>query len=580
MLSLALVVRLFAWKFYKGAQAHEKVDLSNIAASIFILFTGVVFVMKKRAQGKAVSRSGIDVPVILFFMSALVSLGYSADQFISLKAVFILCSYLFFFYILNDSLSSIFRVRLFIMFLIACGFVSALAGIKEYIYFLIRDPASTQGILENVDKSMLYVLLSRRVVSFFGWPNVLAGFFMLVIPPSVTFVFLFRKRWQKICMFLIALTLIVAMAFTFSVAGWASLFIAALICFLCFRKFVDGKGNGHEKNRNAFKHRLIIVSVAATVCLLSFFIISKRSSFSSLNSFGPRMQYLHSVGSLINEHPFAGNGFNTFQVANRRFIYFEDGYSSFAHNSYLQVWSESGIVGFLALLAIVYVVLKMGGRAFNLCRHQGDRVLLAGLLCGVAAFAIHNIFSFTMLKPNISFFWWAQLAVICALIRNISAVGKKDAVDGGIQRQKVFQWTAAAFSLAAILLIIFLSARIYSGEVYYYKGIRMFRRGDTEAALNLFRKAKAINPLDGRFSSAIGQVCLDLYAAKKNTVYLEIARKEIEIAIRKKPLVYDNYLYLSRIWASLGDRGKAKEYYFKALELAPYIKNSLKTRRK
>jgi O-antigen ligase len=72
----------------------------------------------------------------------------------------------------------------------------------------------------------------------------------------------------------------------------------------------------------------------------------------------------------------------------------------FAHNSYLQVWSESGIVAVAGLCIFVQQLVRSRTRD--------------GIYFGLIGFLIDNLFSFTLLRPTTSIFFWAMLAIYCA----------------------------------------------------------------------------------------------------------------------------------------------------------------------
>jgi O-antigen ligase len=94
-----------------------------------------------------------------------------------------------------------------------------------------------------------------------------------------------------------------------------------------------------------------------------------------------------------------------------------------AHNLFLQMLAEQGILGLLSLLAIIGVAVRM---ALELRRHAERwlRVLGSAMLAALVAFLIHNMFDVTLIEET-GIDFWAMLGLLSAL----SAIGREAPVE-------------------------------------------------------------------------------------------------------------------------------------------------------
>jgi O-antigen ligase len=198
------------------------------------------------------------------------------------------------------------------------------------------------------------------------------------------------------------------MLFTYSITAWTSLIAAALI-----------SGGLMLKVKRIRLPRLTIFVTIIFLVLVALIIISKRRTPFTAYSLTSRIMFIKSALLMIKEKPFLGYGFGTFGAVNPNYIPAPEGFSRYAHNSYLQIWAETGIAGFLLFFAVIGLILKKAFEGLRNLRNKEEQLILIGLFCGILAFLLDNINSFTMLIANVSLFWWVVIAIMFAWVRKI-----------------------------------------------------------------------------------------------------------------------------------------------------------------
>ncbi|MBL7198377.1 MAG: hypothetical protein ISS47_09810 [Candidatus Omnitrophica bacterium] len=85
---------------------------------------------------------------------------------------------------------------------------------------------------------------------------------------------------------------------------------------------------------------------------------------------------------------------------------------TYAHNCYLQMLAEIGIIGLASFLWIIGRLFKSSIRSFKKSRD----LLLLGLLAGIIAFLVHSFFDTNLYSLQLSVLFWAMLGLTVARI--------------------------------------------------------------------------------------------------------------------------------------------------------------------
>lgn len=121
-----------------------------------------------------------------------------------------------------------------------------------------------------------------------------------------------------------------------------------------------------NRKKNAYKKMLITGSIVIlSIVLLSCFmpdILTPFKRMVNINStFGGRIIFWTTALDMFKNTPIIGQGIGSFNkyLANQGFTYYGKAWTSYAHNSYLQILGETGILGIaLMLVAMTYPLIK------------------------------------------------------------------------------------------------------------------------------------------------------------------------------------------------------------------------------
>lgn len=262
----------------------------------------------------------------------------------------------------------------------------------------LRGTGTDGGFLTNSGEVV------SRVTAGFAHPNQLGGFLVLLVPLGIAGALLHpRARLFHLA------------AAALAVGGIYASFSRGALIGLVLVPFVFLRG------------RRTLVIVPVIVLLLGFAapnLLVER--FATLTSSGgeasTRVDIWRSALQIGESHPIAGVGLGGFpqayanaRIAGKAFLpqtIFEP--PPHAHNLFLHLFAEEGLLGLLALLAVVTAAVR-ATLALRRAPDHWTRVMGCGLLAALVAFLVHNQFDVTLFDVSTAIEFWAVLGLISAL---------------------------------------------------------------------------------------------------------------------------------------------------------------------
>ncbi|MCG2677652.1 hypothetical protein L6386_03735, partial [bacterium] len=107
-----------------------------------------------------------------------------------------------------------------------------------------------------------------------------------------------------------------------------------------------------------------------------------------------------------------GTGIGTFATVYPRYKFPQANEVHYAHNWYLQVASEMGVLGLGALLWLLVTFIKESIKTLRTEQERSQQAIIAGLLAGGFAFLFHNLIDMDAYVPEIALLWWAVVGLI------------------------------------------------------------------------------------------------------------------------------------------------------------------------
>ncbi len=354
------------------------------ADSIYWLLLFLFLLCRIILKGLPLNESkAVKYPLVLFISALLVSTFFSDNKtaglwlwlngkpnhcLAGLKELQKYTAYLLIF-LISASLTNKEKTKIIRTFILS-GFIIGLLTIYQYFFGFqhLLDYAIRQGI---TNQFALDYIVRKRVFFPFVTPNALAGYLIMIIPLTLI-------SRQTI---LLLIPLILGLFLTQSLGALLSLFLGTIIYF-----YLRGK----------FKKRRLFI-ILGLLALAGFIFITRmgtqKEHFQLSFSTAMRLSYWRETIQLIKSHPFIGAGPGNFDLADSRY----------AHNSYLQLWAETGILGIGAFIWLLFSIFRAVSKNTN---YRGEKNTNICLYTASIIFLMHNFIDFTFFLPEIALIWW------------------------------------------------------------------------------------------------------------------------------------------------------------------------------
>jgi len=606
---------------------------------LIIVFTAVGLIGKLFRGEKEVVITSLGLPILFFIIIAVLScLVASVEVFTSTQEFYkILCFILVYFLVINY-LRGYSQAETLVLIILSAAFIVSAYGIFQY--FRVYQPLSPPRITSTFPPN----------------PNSLAGYVALICPVALG-LSLSSNKWWLLSLIGFAV-MYLALLFTYSRGGGIS-FIVGMVLFYIFtrriKKIILSKAFSFQ--RFPYPPILIVILIAVITILflgLNFpvrnTLLVREGGAVTASQQGisqqripdtfitDRLKIWDGALKIIREAPLLGVGAGNFDLAFQRYKFprenvFPARYylsANFAHNEFLQLGAEMGIIGLGLVLVMLIIFFRKGIQGFssgygkdslvseNSLGRRGSIVsktswglytlppfLRAGILSGLAGIMVHSMVDFPLRPPataitvvflialimgtenppvklRISHFpanyrwkWLTAMAVIVLLF----GLGWNITIPSWatIYRDRGYAWAEKGNREMAIADYLKAIRLVPRNPVYHYELGVIYRRevattGKEDLWLSARReleKAVRLSPREAVYHYHLGRIYWEEFLRGESEL-LSKAVTELERAIAVNPTFVFAYNTLGMIYAGQGDYRQAEEYFQKALEWEPY----------
>ncbi len=350
----------------------------------------------KRLMQPSLSRAALLFAAAAFLSVLFGTEGWTHDSALALARV---GSYLGFYFFIVSWVDSRQRMRKVGLTLLAATILVALFAICQEIaggytsLWLYLKPAG-QLYGDSWD---------NRATSFFGFPNSLANYMNFMIPFALACHLLAETaRWKKLSAWSLGLGT-VALACSQSRGGLVALGFVLMLAIFYFG--------------NNWRIRFPLLFGLGLLGLLSYFVgtILNLEHLGEIEKTGAgRLLLWDTAWKLFTQSPIFGVGWGNFEQIYGYYIHVSwiPPGVLWVHNLYLQLLSETGLVGFGAFFFVVFIALREARRQMRLPSHF-HRALSFGVFGAILTMLVHG-FVDTIIGAQIAAIYWMWLALLAA----------------------------------------------------------------------------------------------------------------------------------------------------------------------
>lgn len=556
---LLIIVSLFVNKYLYDFRVNQKAILILFTVILFSIFLVKIINNKKYS----LQRTKLDLPIILFSLVLILSLFISGTKTASLQDFMIFFSYILIFFLITNNLNKKVDFNSFIrLFFI----ISSLVSIYTIIQYYGFDP---------------YLSDLYRLSSTIGQKNWISNYLAMIFPIVFSYFLLEKAKKNKLKYFFLLSILYITLMICQSRGIWISISFTLILAIYIIFKFKLFKIFQENKRWLILLliSFLIITAIYSTDNPLnkSAITVPQRalSTFDKQDpSINTRLLIWKTTFEMIKDRPILGFGIGSFKANYLDYqaeILKDDPYyikysvkAGEAHNEYLQIWAELGIIGLGLFLLIFYFFYKTIIDFYNNNKNVKEKIITFGLVMGIICFLIHSLFTFPLHVPvlGITFFAIMGLTVVYTRKTNLYEIDSDNCVK---EIKLINKKIKIALSILIFIFMIFtvnlVVIKSYIAEIYYFKGIVNNEKGSYIDAASNFEYAAQLDPYNGRI----------LHASGTSYFNLMIYDKAEEILQRTKKYTVDvnTYNNLGLLYSRLKKYLKAEEEFKQAIYLNP-----------
>ncbi|MBU5670170.1 O-antigen ligase family protein [Peptoniphilus sp. MSJ-1] len=391
-----LLLVLYDIKIGLYAAAFLYPFLPDALGLIMILSMGFFLLLKSMLFGEKFSVTELTVPIAIFAFIAIFSTFTSVKPMGSLRDLALNAAGMSFVFALTNSIKTKRELNGFISVFMLSALLVALLGIIQYFTGVQMRPEwlDTEN---NTD-------IAVRVYSVFFNPNILAEYLVLLTPIAVGMTWYTKSLRKKFLFAASTGLLLLCILMTLSRGGWVGIAFAALSFVLLVDK------------------RLLLLGIPIGIGGLAFLpqkvidrLVSIGSTVDSSNLY--RIKIWDITMDVIRDNFIAGVGFGyvPFKDTFERYIRTMPIYH--AHNTYLEITAEIGIVGFIFFMLLLLATLKYAYVHLVKSEDKYFKYLGAGLFSSIIGIMGHGLVEHFLYIPRIIFTFWIIIGIIFTAIR-------------------------------------------------------------------------------------------------------------------------------------------------------------------
>ncbi|NLX02283.1 MAG: hypothetical protein GXY40_07110 [Syntrophomonadaceae bacterium] len=335
--------------------------------------------------------------LFIFALVLVFAVVFSATPQSSLKTGVVWLLYLALYPVIINTVKEKRFLYLLLFLLVVSATLQSLYGIYQYGAGLFID---TEGWTDPE----LFADIKTRVIGTLDNPNILAQYLELVIPLSLA-LFWTTRHWAKKMVFMTCtIIMTLCMLLTYSRAGW----IALALSILVFGLLRDRK--------------VVLLGALALLVAVYYLPGTFMNRLSSIGNMGEssimyRTFVWKSALYMLKDFWFSGVGLgtNAFSAIYNQFYMREGVFAFHTHNLYLQLWIETGILGLLSFLTVVFVNIKHALSALLQTHNIVIKAILASFLAGLSGFLFHGLMEHSFYNFKILLLFWTVIALIMAM---------------------------------------------------------------------------------------------------------------------------------------------------------------------
>jgi len=554
IIGLVILVPIVFYPWCITVFLPAKEALAEVLVLLALMFWGLKLISREEIR---FTSTPLKFPILSFIAICFLSLIWSNSFFTSLKELPLFLAGPLLYFIITNNISNERQINRILDILLIVGGLFGIYGIFQY---------------KGIDFSFWARNVGRlQVFGLFGNVNYFAEYLIVPLPIAVSLFLASRNKFKKILLLIAILAIGTSLIVTFTRGSYLSFGVSLIFMFFLF---LISRGKNFIKNNKKIFIIILVVIIIITFLFIvpttlnkSSTVISKIKSRISVtqltqdSSYNRRIAIWKFTGMMIKDHPLLGSGIGTYKYNTLRYqaeffaqgenrSLYPHGFADKAHNEYLQLWAELGIIGLGIFIWLILSYFSYGLKILRKIKDEYKQGIIIGLMGAVVAVLVDGVFGFPLHLPATIILFWITLGLTIALGETekeekkpeimLDSFNQKNKKEREKQDYKIrkdnMQSYITRFTPILYILIIFLTiflcitvSRPFVARIYWYYANKEIEKENWDKAIKTYEEALKWDPYLGEIYYDIGKILQnrELYGIAKK--YLEKAAKYIDL---------------------------------------------------
>jgi O-antigen ligase/Tfp pilus assembly protein PilF len=540
-----------------------------------LMFWG--FKIIDRGQGKPQFRSTpLNLPVLSFILICALSLLWSNNIYASLRELPLFLAGPLLYFLTINNLNDQSQVNRILGALVIVGGLFGIYGIFQY---------------EGIDFPIWSRNIGRQqVFGLFGNVNYFAEYLIVPLPLAVSLFLVSQNRRRRGLLLIAILAMGASLIVTFTRGSYLGFGVSLIFMFVLFLIHFHWREKFLKNKKKIFTVMLAVIVVIVFIFLIPnplnkpdtiVYKIKNRISLTQLSqdsSLKRRIAIWKFTVMMIKDRPLLGSGIGTYKYntlsyqakffaqGENRSLY-PHGFAQEAHNEYLQLGAEMGIVGLGIFIWLIITYFRYGLKSLRKIKDESKKGILIGLMGSVVAILVDSLFGFPLHLPATVILFWLALGLTVVVGREEDNKGKGEqkiinspgTAEGYGKTEKIVKVESESINkkrkdinnsktgkmsilkpilyVGVILLALFLSISVirpFIARTYWYQANAKANReitgtADINETIDMYFQALKWDPYLGEVYYEIGKILMQNGYYTPALEYFEKAEKYVDL---------------------------------------------------
>lgn len=376
----------------------------NVFAGLLLFSFLVKKIIKKQ---RLFIHTAINIPFLCFFIASAISVLNSINYQDSARGLFKLIQYAFLFLIIAEEIKDEKHIRK-IVFSMVLG--ASLVSI-DAIWQVIGGKDFIRGNLPIINIGI------KRATASFPDANVLGIYLSAIAPLIIVLAFYYFRNRKKIIMLLFSLLVLSGLALTYSRPTLLAIYISLLLSGIV------------KKGKLLISVLIIFALIAPFIAPQSIKDWAKAVDYNPLRFMcnDDRIAIYRNSLNMIKGHPIIGVGVNTFMKNYKKYKEspeYRNVVTSdyiYAHNNFLHMAGEIGLVGLTIFLWIIYKLFRTSASTYSKLKDNFLKNISLALILCLVAFLVNGLTESSLYYSRVAVIFWYLIGFVLSLDKFIYA---------------------------------------------------------------------------------------------------------------------------------------------------------------